>query len=474
MSNCHCTTDITPDGSGQLGRYLKALDPSYAPIDDRSIDDLLLFAKRYAGQIRFYDIPGSYISDGVQPGKVSWREFFRKDMAVIAASIAVLNISNVKNEYDELRERLDAEPSPEKLAATFTLSISIATRIDRWYSVAIPENPLRTDLDLAINSHLRSQIKRIMAYEDGYKYVDSANPLNLNYSGIENDELWGLKDHVNPDGTIYQGSNLGDKIRNAALYADEIFNDFFSTLQNFINKGPDYMAFALEQYPAHQPHMALFIAFLQIFKLAQEQMNGLTGRMLDFYYKEVLQLTPKDSIPDRTHVIFELAKDIAQYDIAAGTAFSAGKDASGKEQVYKSATSLVVNQAKVAELKTIFIEKKDPVAPKAIKSIRSFFASPVANSADGYGTAFTEANPKWPTFGKGMSLNTGSANICKSIDAIKENLLTAPAVQTGFAIASPQLVLQGGKRLIALKVPGISAITGTGLTTFFQARLKYG
>ncbi len=472
MSNCHCNSDIILDGSGQLGRYLKALDPAYAPIDDRSIEDLLLFAKRYAGQIRFYDIPGSSINDGVKPEKLNWREFFRRDMAVIAASVAVLDISNIKKEYDELRERIDADPSSEKLAAAFALSISMATRIDRWYTVAIPGNPLRNDLDLAINSHLRLQVKRIMAYEDGYKFADSKNPLQLDFSGIENDETWGLKDAVDPDASIYQGASLDDKIRNAALYADEIFNDFFSTLQGFVDKGPGYMTFALEQYPAHQPHMALFIAFLQIFKLAQEQMNGLTGRMLDFYYKEVLQLTPKDSIPDKTHVIFELAKDIAQYDIPAGTAFSAGKDASGKEQVYKSAADLVVNQAKVKELKTIFIDKQDPVAPKRTRSIRGIYASPVANSADGYGTAFTEANPKWPTFGKGLSADTESANICKSIDAIKENLLTAPAVQTGFAIASPQLVLRGGKRLIALKVPGISAIVGNAITALFNKPIE--
>jgi hypothetical protein len=458
MSNCHCNTDIILDGSGQLGRYLKALDPSYAPIDDRSIDDLLVFAKRYAGQIRFYDIPGSCINDGVQPGKVSWREFFRRDMAVIAASVAVLNITNLKKEYDELRERLDTEPSPEKLAAAFALSISMAVRIDRWYSVAIPENPLRIDLDLAINSHLRSQMKRIMAYEDGYKFIDSRNPFNLDYAGIENDEIWGLKDAVDPDATIYQGSTLEDKIRYGALYADEIFNDFFSTLQNFIDKGPDYMAFALEQYPAHQPHMALFIAFLQIFKLAQEQMNGLTGKMLDFYYKEVLQLTPKDSIPDRTHVIFELAKDVAQYDVAAGTAMDAGKDASNKPQVYKTVSDLVVNQAKVAELKTLFIEKNSNMNAigTAISNIKTIYARPVANSADGYGAPFETENPKWPTFGKGATNINSINNICQFTEAAADALNTKNEAQLGFSIASPQLVLQGGNRIIALKLPALA------------------
>ena len=463
MSNCDCHSDITIDGSGQLGRYLKALDPSYAPIDGRSIEDLLLFAKRYAGQVRFYDIPGSKINDGIKPEKVSWREFFRKDMAVIVSSIAVLRTDKIKIEYDELRERLDVEPSAEKYAALFNIIIGMAVRIDRWYSVAIPENPLRNELDLVINSHLKWQMKRIMSYEDGYKIIDNKNPLNLDYSGIVNDTIWGLNDPVVADISIYQGTSTDNKIKYASLYVDDIFNDFFSFLNSLIEKGPGFVSFALEQYPAHQPHMTLFITFLQLFKLAQEQMNGLTGKMLDFYYKDVLQLTPKNSVPDKTHIIFELAKDVVQYSITKDTALTAGKDAGNKEQVYKTSTELVVNQAKVKELKTIFIDKKNAVAPKTGKSIHNIFASPVANSADGYGTAFTDPNPKWPTFGKGLSANTASKNICKSVDAIKENLLSVGPVQTGFAIASPQLVLQGGKRLITLKVPGLKTLLATNL-----------
>ena len=56
MKNCNCHTEINTDGSGQAHRYLKALDPSYAPVDGRNIKELLVFAKKYAAQIRFYDI----------------------------------------------------------------------------------------------------------------------------------------------------------------------------------------------------------------------------------------------------------------------------------------------------------------------------------------------------------------------------------------------------------------------------------
>ena len=93
MKNCHCDTDILLEGSSQLHRYLKALDPTNAPIDGRSLEELLVFAKRYAAQIRFYDIPGSEIKDDATPTtQISWREFFRRDMAVIAASIATIDL----------------------------------------------------------------------------------------------------------------------------------------------------------------------------------------------------------------------------------------------------------------------------------------------------------------------------------------------------------------------------------------------
>jgi len=71
MKNCNCDTSISRDGSGQLQRYLLALDPASAPVDSRSIEDLLVFAKKYAAQIRFYDIPESKINGNTPVNKIS-------------------------------------------------------------------------------------------------------------------------------------------------------------------------------------------------------------------------------------------------------------------------------------------------------------------------------------------------------------------------------------------------------------------
>src|ERR1044072_6744890 len=143
---CNCHNEISRDGSGQLGRYLKALDPTYAPVDDRSIEDLLVFAQRYANQIRFYDIPESNVAKETYKSKISWREFFKRDMAVISASISLTDTAQIKKDYDELRAKLDTHPSHSTFDDLFDPILGMILKIDGWYAIAIPENPLYADL----------------------------------------------------------------------------------------------------------------------------------------------------------------------------------------------------------------------------------------------------------------------------------------------------------------------------------------
>lgn len=457
MSNCNCHQEIIRDGSGRLTRYLKALDPTYAPIDDRSLEELLAFIQKYAARIRFYDIPDSKIEDGIPPEKVSWENFFKNDMAVIAASVGVTDTGTIKRDYDAIRNDLEVAPEAGKLAELFKASIRLAAKINDWHSVASRANPMHNDLDVAIHSILASQLQRIIAYEEGYKLINAQKPLNLDYGDLDSNELWGSDQSITADATIYAGTTEEEKVLNAALYADEIFNSFLAVVERQTNKSEAYLQFALEQYPAHQPHMALFIAFLQLFQLAQQQMNGLTERMLDYYYKDVLQLTPKEPLPDKVHVVFELAKNVTEYELAENTLLKAGKDAGGAEQVYATNDDLVINQAKVKEIKTIFIEKA--TATDGNKNIQTIYANPVADSADGNGRPFEkESDIKWETFGRGLDMNIINSPICRALGQMNGDAGVRNYAMPGFAIASPQLVLGGGNRLITLVSDGLNKL----------------
>lgn len=452
-TDCHCQHDIPRDGSGQRQRYLSALDPAYAPVDGRSLEDLLVFARRYAAKIRFWPLPDKPGQQAHEAGKEAaaetWEEFFRHDWAVVAASVGVTDLAQIKTDYDDTRADLETTPTRNNYHALFDPILGMARRLDRWYSVAIPGNPLHNDLALLINSVLRAQMGQIMAYDETFGHINANKRLNLNYADFANPDVWGLGDEVPPVPSIYEGEELSDQLRNAALFVDDVFQAFYNALRRLIADSDKYMQFALEQYPAHQPYMALFIAFLELFRLAQDQLNTLTERHLTYYYREVLRLTEQPAQPDKVHLVFELAQEVADYILPAGTPLTAGRDQAGNDLIYRLSHDFVVNQAQVNQLKTIRLAKKDGV-------IQHVYARPVAKSADGLGLPFADAFGKWDAFGKGDPDLAALKNPCDIARFDTSPRRDQAAI--GFAIASPQLLLQGGNRKIELTAGGLSGL----------------
>jgi len=173
-----------------------------------------------------------------------------------------------------------------------------------------------------------------------------------------------------------------------------------------------------------QPHQALFLAFLKLLKNSQNHLNDLPRQHLDFFYKNVLRLRQKPEEPDRAHVIFELNKRIAEQKIEKGTRLLAGKDDSGKPLFYDTEEDIIVNSAKVAQLRSVFNDGGQ---------LRSAL---FADTADGWGEAFETPGSKWPAF--------GHANL--------------PKADTGIALASHMLLLTEGERWVTLAFK----LSGTG------------
>ncbi len=107
-----------------------------------------------------------------------------------------------------------------------------------------------------------------------------------------------------------------------------------------------------------RPHLTLFLTFLELLQYARTQLNGFTRRHLEFYYREALRLTSQAGIPDRVHVLVELADGQEQFLLPAGTLFQAGQDSQGNDLSYRSDEDLVANQATVASAKSLFADKQ--------------------------------------------------------------------------------------------------------------------
>jgi hypothetical protein len=200
-----------------------------------------------------------------------------------------------------------------------------------------------------------------------------------------------------------------------------------------------------------EPHYALFLAFLELFRFAQDDLNTITQRHLDFYYKDVLQLKEKDAIPDQVFVIFELAQDVASSLVTAGTALDAKKDATGADLVYNTEKDIVVNTTQIADLKALFYNKKYD---------KRLYASPIANSADGLGAEITGDEKKWQTFG----------SIADPALPFNSPLVNRQQASVGFAFASPILLMGEGTRAVTfvLNFSTLSGISNADLADAFS------
>ena len=97
------------------------------------------------------------------------------------------------------------------------------------------------------------------------------------------------------------------------------------------------------------PHMALMMAFLKMFEVQRNNLNTLTERHLQFYYKDILGFKPREGENGRATVFFEPVKNAPEAFIPKGTLFDAGKDANGKPITYRSVKDVTVNHMKVTE-----------------------------------------------------------------------------------------------------------------------------
>ncbi len=165
--------------------------------------------------------------------------------------------------------------------------------------------------------------------------------------------------------------------------------------------------------------LALFLAFLQLYDRARATLNTFTDRHLELFYRGVLRFAPRAAVPDRAHVVLELKQHTQPARLAPAHELSAGKDATGVEQIYRPVREAVINRARIERLHTIHV---DPAGRGTIR------VAPVARSGDGVGGPLPERAPRFAPFGHAA----------------------LPAGQIGFAVASPLLRMRAGRREVTL------------------------
>ncbi len=424
------------DGTSRRQRTLAALAPTSVMVDERSLEDFLVFALDFSRQVRYYDLQNH--PDG------NWEDFWACDPTI---AIAVISKTNPLPLKIALESELALPPTVQGVQPIFHLLGDLAGKMDDWYKKLVPGTGFHSEVKRLLLANFKNLLPQLLAYEreaeiqlPNYPDVDPAkydhftpvwgNPL-IDLPEIQPSGLFRPAAVIDDESHAPCLHDIGLNEKLAAAYSklQDIFTGLYNVYFHIIQIAPVHFKSSLERKD-HPAHLALFITFLMLYRHVQDDLNRITQRHLDFFYKDVLGFSPKPAVPDKVHLFFELAKNVLEHGLDADTRFKAGKDSTGLELLYALSKAGVFNTAKVENLRTLYLHQAAGPGTAEPK-VKNIHAAPFADSADGLGTKITDEDiPAWATLGS----------------------RAMPKAAIGFAIASRDLLLGEGKRAISLEV----------------------
>ncbi len=480
MSNsndCKQNTDLLKlvhEGTSQeqrLAAALKPSDPAFPYLDEHTVSHRMVFAQAYSSLLKFYNSGNAPDGD--------WQPFFSKDVSVLLACAAVQDIDLYKSGIQEylsflkdLNEHSNEQESKNYLGYLFSCTGTLARKLDELKEGLPEEITLKGILQNLIQSQLAPAFRRLIAYYKGDPdhLIANVEPgiyilggktaffSDIYQNGLSGDWItdnspdWdAYTNNISPDNSVYGADTaFWKRINHIATHNlfTSILEQFLKVYARTVFEAGQALEDTFTNWDRHEPHYALFLAFLHLLEHARTEINTITGRHLDFYYREILQLREKAAEPGKVHLLVELAKQASAHLIKGGALFPAGKDNLGNEVYFANNRDFVANQAKVAALKTVYRHTDEPVGKTAsLKNEGRIYASPVAGSDDGLGAELTSADHSWHPFYNKKYQN----------GLLSEIIM--PKAEIGFALASHYLLMAGGTRTVIIKFSFASGFT---------------
>lgn len=411
-------------GTHQAARLLRAIAPGHFRLDERSMQDLITAAHSYARMLTYVD-PGGQ-TDG------DWTIFWEVENLTYMAVLAATDTDQLRKGYEDIdlafgQTLLEEAEKPKKgkkaakdssVSADFNRQLlrylrDMAAALEKHYTTLRPEIPLKDVLLKLIvrdnkfpydPTNVDGLMQQLVAYHKAADDHLDPEPYKIFFQA---DSRWGIRNRDEYDCILPDETYDRQKLRGLFVQLFNISLTLKARAQQMFDAEVALLELPEETLERRlEPHIALFITFLQLFRHAQEGMNDIPRRHLDFYYHSVLGLERRPADPDHAYLIFTLAKEFSEELVEKGTLVAAGKDKKGRPIQFETLERWKVTKASIEEI------RNTAIMPDYIN------ASTISEKGIPPEKAFRP-------FG-----DDGSA----------------PAGELGFAIASPQLLLLEGRR----------------------------
>ena len=450
-------------GTSRTNRLVTAIDPTNAPIDKRSITDLLNYVKEVANLIDYYN------ADGRQQG--TWEQFFRKNETFFLATILHEETANYYKRGSRLLEDLHLMDKAET-ARTDEIFLNLLLIIYHFFQIVenwleAAEEVSRKPLGTGIASEIKTAWEKIGQTKSLLEVIGisravfdlgtvcwEASPVQTKI-GQPSKEASKVKAILNnyPTETtdlLKKLEQILEQHADLAIYETlhceyellkNILNTLFQHISYLQQSAKRQLTYTLQHKSNQEPLVGLLIAFLKIFQLQQDHLNGFAAKHLEYYYHQILQQKPKTAIPDHAYVSFVLNKETPAQFLPKGTRLLAGVNEEGLESHYETLHDVWVSSAKIKALQTMYVSlnKEIKFSTPEDKLVSNIYFAPMANSKDGRGRPFDAIHKSWPIVGEDQIVLSNRKK------TMEEGAL-------GLGITAPILYLEAGIRKITLQI----------------------
>lgn len=369
-------------------------------IDQRSFGDIMGYMCSYLENINFFDIENKVDGD--------WKKLIKTDPIISMVLIINAPLPNFK----DLEKDTTGTNTPSTIDKIDYLS--------EWYNKI---NEWQITLNNLGENKLANKISNVLTDVLGYSSkILILHKQQLNFEQNINNDKYNIPPSPIPSSKIDINESI-NTFQKVIIHIQKFTKDYLE--QNILSKNN------------HMPNNAINIAFVILYKRIQDNLNTLSKRHLDFYYKDILQQQKSKGKPTKTIINFDLLPTVQYSLIDKGAQLTAGKLFGSKTDIiFQTDKPIVAYQMELVELKTLL-----------------FNSSPYINV--GTNEPLISSISKNNLIIKGKEI--GSKEEWFVFGANKQTLQTTQIVANkvadlGFIIGSSVLFLSEGKREIEIQV----------------------
>ncbi|OOV16633.1 hypothetical protein [Flavobacterium sp. LM4] len=429
------------DQNSAINSLNESLVPNPYLIDGRTELDWIYFASEFSKLINFYNDTNTI--------EGNWNPFLLKDPVFLMASISKTNYKNLYAAYKTICTEIqkpahkDVSGILESNALTklFDHLNTVYKIIERWANYMQNTNEtydLKNYIFYEIKTKLSIDFWAIQSFR---QYLSNSSVKKVFIEIVPHTEfasfdanLWNINKDKTPFWEVF-GFETEQNILNVSetiipfslgiltQKGDQLFNFLETVIHHSSNEFKK-----LSHKKSKFPDTTLLRSFINILKVQQNQLNGISQKHLDFYYRDILKQTKLPAQADSTFLCATLAKTDSIFNLPSGTLFNAGVDSQKNPIVFASQKNTALNPATIVSASKLSYQNQSNAGSYNLQLIK-----PTSIQKDADGKIIS-----WPTFGESDS--------------------NSPSLPIGIAFASPMLLLREGKRKITLTLEFDSAM----------------